>query len=83
MFKWAAGDRRVLVAGGDGVGLSRHGFWLGRSHGRCVACRRVGPGPSRTASTRGGPRLSRNPGAGGGDGAMMRVDAKGSELIVI
>jgi hypothetical protein len=24
-----------------------------------------------------------NPGAGGGDGATMRVDAKGSELIVI
>jgi hypothetical protein len=22
MFNWAAGDRRVLVAGGEGVGLS-------------------------------------------------------------
>ena len=62
--------------------VPRLGFWLGRSHGRCVACRRIGPGPSRTAP-RGGPRLSRNRGADGGDGAMMRVDAKGNELIVI
>jgi hypothetical protein len=82
IFNWATGDRRMLVAGGDGVGLSRLGFWLGRSHGRCVVCRRIGPGPSRTAP-RGGPRLSRNRGADGGDGAMMRVDAKGNELIVI
>jgi hypothetical protein len=56
---------------------------LGRSHGRYLACRRAAPSPSRTTSTRGGPRPSRGPGAGGGDGAMMRVDAKGSELIVI
>jgi hypothetical protein len=32
---------------------------------------------------RGGPRLSRGPGAGGGDGVTMRVDAKGNQLIVV
>jgi hypothetical protein len=31
---------------------------------------------------RGGPRLSRSPGAGGSDGVTMRMDAKSNRLIV-